>query len=211
MQKGLIGISSFMEFFLSILATMLYIPSVVKAIVHRARKRQAEQQLTLQWHDPNAELRIVVCLLGSHNVPAALKIIEATRGGALSSGLIVYAMDMVELTSKAAASLTYGEGVDAVTVTDERIVHMREQIGTALDVYLENAGDMVTIRRLLAISPLNTMHQDVCNGARDILALLIILPFHKKQKVDGSMDDGEAELREINRKVSRSICLKDMI
>lgn len=181
--------------------TILYIPLVVRMIVRRARKREQSRQLGLQWQDPSGDLRIMVCLQGPHNVPAAINIIELTRGSPDEGMLMVYTMDMVELTGHTAATLALGEGVDAVTVTEETVVEMREEITVALQAYERESGEGLMIRRLLALSSYEDMHEDVCNSAADALAALVVMPFHKRQRVDGGMEDAFPQFRLVNQKV----------
>ncbi|XP_058073725.1 cation/H(+) antiporter 28 [Magnolia sinica] len=203
-KEGNLSLSAFPVRYFSILFTVTYIPLVVKNIIHRARKKAANQVMTLQLHDSMTELRIMVCLHGIHNIPAAINIIEASRGGEPElSPLMIYAMDLVQLTHRTAATLTHGEGLDAVAVTDESVVKMREDITNAIEAYVQQGGEGLTVRRLLAVSLFENMHEDVCNAAADALAMLIILPFHKKQRIDGSLEATHHKFRHVNKRVLR--------
>lgn len=184
-----------------IIFTILYIPLVVRMIVSRARRREESLQLGLQWQDPTGDLRIMVCLQGPHNVPAIINIIELTRGAPNAGMLTVYTMDMVELTGRTAATLTLGDGMDAVTVTDEQVVEMREEITVSLQAYEQESGEGLTIRRLLVLSSYEDMHVDVCNSAADAFVALVVMPFHKRQRVDGGMEDAYPRFRHVNQKV----------
>lgn len=155
----------------------------------------------LQFVGPASELRIVMGLHGVDNIPMAVKFIEAVRPGMGPEDLVVFAVDMVEMTERAAATLVKGEGPDAVTVGDEAIAEMRKEIGEALLAYHQENGDGLKIRRLLAVSSFSDMHKDICSCATDVGAVVIVLPFHKKQKMDGSMDGGHPGFRQVNQKV----------
>nr|DAD29706.1 TPA_asm: hypothetical protein HUJ06_031174 [Nelumbo nucifera] len=201
LEAGAMNTGSFIDMVIVSILTIVYVPLVVAFIVGRARKRSCLQPMTLQWLDPGSELRMLLCLHGPHNVPTAINIMEITRGG--HSGLVVYATDMIELNSRTAATLVQGEDLDAVTVADETIVSMREQISNAIQAYMDASGDGISLHRMLALSTFSNMHQDICNIAQDVSASFIILPFHKSQKVDGRMDEGHANFRNVNRKVLR--------
>ncbi|XP_068642097.1 cation/H(+) antiporter 28-like [Aristolochia californica] len=200
-EVGVLDRTGFLLNVLCVLTTIVYIPWVSVLIVKQQRSKYGKQKLTLQLINPELRLRMIVCAQDPHHVPSMIKIIEATKGEPTWEGLVVHAMDLVELTERAAATLTYGLGTEAVEVSDETIVEMRQQITAAFDAYLAENGDRISLRRLLVISNYSNMHQDVCNAAQDAVSTLIIMPFHKKQRVDGTLDYGNAELRNVNKKV----------
>ncbi|KAK8923720.1 Cation/H(+) antiporter 28 [Platanthera zijinensis] len=183
--------------------TIIPTPLVVAFIVRRARVREYERPMGLQWCNTGGEMRILVGLHGPRDVPLAINVMESMRGQAdgFSSGLLAYMVEMVEMTDKAAASLVHRDGMDAITVTDEEIVEWREQIGSALEVYMEEIGDGVRIRRILAVSSFDDMHEDICRSAQDCMAALVVLPFHRRLRVDGEMDTGHRGYRVVNQKV----------
>ncbi|XP_020590651.1 cation/H(+) antiporter 28 [Phalaenopsis equestris] len=191
------------------IGTIIPTPLVVAFIVRRARARARElgvRPLGLQWCNAGSEVRILIGLHGLQDVGMAVNVMEAMRGKGKEEEeeegrLMVYVMDMVEMTDKAAASLVHGEGMEAVTVRDEEIVEMREQIGSALDAYKEQSGEGVRVRRMLAVSSYDFMHQDICSAAQDCMAAMVVLPFHRRQRIDGSMDAGHLGHRLMNQKV----------
>ncbi|XP_077213974.1 cation/hydrogen exchanger 28 [Tasmannia lanceolata] len=201
LQNETITEHTFLVILLHILLSVVNTPLVVAMIVRRAKNRALDGEMALQWHNPSKDLRIVVCLYGPHNLPTAINLIEATRGGTHSAPLTVYAMDMIELTGS--STLTYREGIEGVTVNDEAITGMRDQMTSVLEEYVQESGEGVTIRRLLALSSYENMHADVFNGARDVMAVFIILPFHRRLMVDGTMEDHSA-LRDVNKRVLQS-------
>ncbi|KAG8375651.1 hypothetical protein BUALT_Bualt10G0122400 [Buddleja alternifolia] len=182
--------------------TIFYTPLVVANIIKRARKRSPTQRMALQWLNPSNELRILLCLHGPENVSSAINFMGISRGPA-DPGIIVYLTDMIELTDKIAATLTHSEGVDNVGVTDPMVVEMREEISNGVDKYLNEDGDGISVKRMLALSTLNSMHQDVCILAEDLMVSLIILPFHKQQEDGGRLNMGHSGFRHVNRKILR--------
>lgn len=180
--------------------TIIYAPLVVANIIQRARKHAPTQRMALQWLDPSDELRILLCLHGSQNVSSAINFMAISRGPS-DPGILVYLTDMVELTDKIAATLAHPEGVDAVTVTDPAVVQMREQITNTVNSYLNDDGNGITVRRMLALSTLSSLHQDICILAEDVMVSLIVLPFHKQQEPGGRLNLGHSGFRHVNRKV----------
>lgn len=184
---------------LVIFFTVVHAPSVIANIIKRARKRSPMHRMALQWLDPSSELRMLLCLRGPQDVSSIINFMEISRGTA-DPGIMVYVTDMIELTDQIAATLVHGE-MDNITVTDKAVTEMRDQITSAVQSFVEDNGDGITLRRMLALSPLSIMPRDICNLAEDLLISLIILPFHKCQRADGTFDAGHPGFRFVNRKV----------
>lgn len=201
MQINLTSISTSITMVFATFLTIIYAPLVVANIIQRARKRSPTQRMALQWLSPSTELRILLCLHGTQHISSAVNFIGISRGPS-DPGIMVFVTDMVELTDKIAASLAHTQGVDTVTVTDPTVVEMREQITNGINGYLNDDGDGITLRRMLALSTLNSMHQDVCILAEDLMVSLIILPFHKQQVEGGRLNMGHPGFRHVNRKVN---------
>ncbi|WCJ18506.1 cation/hydrogen exchanger 28 [Euphorbia peplus] len=183
--------------------TVVFAPSIVMRIIQRARKLAPTHRRTLQWLDPSTELRILLCVHGRHNVPATINFMEISRGTG-DPGILVHVTDMVELTEQIAATLVQSDGIDTVTVTDKEVTEMRDQITHEIEAYVDNNRDGITVRRMLALSSFNGMAQDICLLAEDLMVSLIVLPFHKKQLPDGTLDGGHPGFRYVNRKMLRS-------
>ncbi|XP_022991854.1 cation/H(+) antiporter 28-like [Cucurbita maxima] len=199
---GKISTSTSLAMVFVIFFTVVHAPKVVAHIIKRARKRTPTHRMALELLDPSSELKILLCIHGPHNTGAAINIMEISRGTA-NPGVVVYVTDMIELTDEIAATLVQGEGVDTVTVTHTGVTQMRDQVTTAFQRYVDENGDGITLRRMLALSAFNCMAQDICILAEDLLGALIILPFHKHQRGDGSLSEGQAGFRYVNRKVIR--------
>ncbi|PKA61347.1 Cation/H(+) antiporter 28 [Apostasia shenzhenica] len=204
MNNDIIDRNSMMVMMLVIIGTVVPTPLVVAFIVRRARARGQGSLMGLQWHDPSRELRVLVGLHGVEDVPIAVNVMETMRaaeGSGDGGGLVTYVVDMVEMTDKAMASLVHGEGMEAVTVTDEGIMAVREQVRSALEAYKAESGDGVRVRCLLAVAAFDDMHEDICSSAQDCMVLLVVLPFHRRNRVDGAMDIGHLGYRMVNERV----------
>ncbi|XP_069153138.1 cation/H(+) antiporter 28 [Solanum lycopersicum] len=184
--------------------TIIYTPVVVAKIIERARRRSPTQKMALQCVNPVNELRILLCIHSPQDVNSAINFMEISRGP-VNPGIMVFLTDMIDLTDQIAATLiTQGEGIDAITVTDPTVVEMREKITQDVNGYLNDNCQGVSLRRMMALSTINNMHQDISILAEDLMAHLIILPFHKNQEEDGRLQVGHTGFRHINRKVLRN-------
>jgi hypothetical protein len=199
MQAGGISTSTGTGMVIAAFFTVVHAPLVVAHIIKRARKRAPTHRMALQLLDPSNELRLLLCVHGPQDVPTAINFMEISRGTA-EPGIVIYLTDMIELTDQIAATLVHDD-VNTVSVTDKSVTEMREQVTTAAQAYVDQNSDGVTLRRLLALSTFNVMPQDLCILAEDLMVALIILPFHKRQRADGTLDAGHSGFRYVNRKV----------
>ncbi|XP_031273731.1 cation/H(+) antiporter 28 [Pistacia vera] len=190
-----------------IFLSVVHTPFVVGHIIKRARKRAPTRRMALQWLDPSQQLRILLCLHGPQNLASTINFIEISRGPA-DPGIMVYVTDMIELTDQIAATLVQQEGlsesVDTVTVTDKAVMEMREEITNGVQSYVDENGEGITLKRMLALSTFSGMSQDISILAEDLMVSLIILPFHIRQREDGTLDGGHPGFRYVNRKLLKN-------
>ncbi|KAK1263638.1 Cation/H(+) antiporter 28 [Acorus gramineus] len=211
-QNKMISVNTYTVVVVFVMGTIVAVRVAVAIIVRRVRRQSATGRLmALQWTEPYDELRVVFCLHGPHNVPAAVHVIESLRGSgagddAAAPAPLVYAMDLIKLNERVAATMITAEedGEEAVTVADEEVAELREQIGMGIAAYERECEGEVRVRRTIAVSELESMHEDVCNAAEELAATLIVLPFHKRIRVDGGMDaSADAGFQMVNQKVLR--------
>ncbi|KAK4769279.1 hypothetical protein SAY86_027429 [Trapa natans] len=200
-QTGKTTTSTSLVIILVIFFTTLHAPFVVSNIIERARKRSPTHRMALEWLDPMNELRMLLCVRGPHNVASAINFMEISRGTA-DPGIVVYVTDMIEMTDQIAATLVHKD-TDNAKVTDRGVTDMRDQITSAVQAYANENGDGITLRRMLALSTFSLMPRDISNMAEDLLISLIVLPFHKIRRDDGTFDGGHPGFRFVNRKVLR--------
>ncbi|KAL4310550.1 hypothetical protein GQ457_01G052300 [Hibiscus cannabinus] len=206
LRKGAIDITTCTSIVIVIFLSVVHTPVVVKHIIERARKRVPIQRMALQWLDPSSELRMLLCLQGPHNLDSAINLMEISRGRP-EPGIFVHVADMIEFTEQIASVMAPGEGVDNITITDRSITEMRDQITRAFQTYIDGkggSGGAIKLSRVLALSTFNTMPQDLCVLAEDLMVSLILLPFHKRLNVDGTLDEGHPGFRYVNRKLLRN-------
>ncbi|KAF3323241.1 hypothetical protein FCM35_KLT11972 [Carex littledalei] len=165
----IINDTTFLALLCMIVITSAITPLVGYGIAAWARRKARSQLMGLQFHKSGTELRIMMGLQGPQNLPIALTLVEAIRWTKESGNLTLYAIDMIELTERAAATLVKGEGSEAVEVTDEEVMDMRNQIGEALEAFQQESNDGIKVRRLLAISSFEYMDRDICICAEDVL------------------------------------------
>ncbi|PPD91552.1 hypothetical protein GOBAR_DD11490 [Gossypium barbadense] len=204
LRQGKIDVTTCISMVILIFLSVIHTPFVVKHIIERARKRVPVQRMTLRWLDPSSELRILLCLHGTHNLESGISLMEISRGKP-APGLFVHVTDMIELTEKIASTLVPGEGVDNMTITDNSVTEMRDEITRAFQTHInENVDGGIMLSRMLVLSTFNSMPHDISVLAEDLMVSLILLPFHKRVKADGTLDEGHPGFRHVNRKLLRN-------
>ncbi|MCL7030453.1 hypothetical protein MKW94_025352 [Papaver nudicaule] len=213
-KNEVMGDGSFLVFLLHAILSIAVIPYIMRLVIQRATMEPTHPLMALQWLDSNSELRMLVGIHGHLNVPTTINLMEISRGNG-SPCISVYVTDMIEMNEKHSAVYipdnqeddhpTASPTADAsnVTMADESVVNMRDQITNMILTYVQKSGGSVDVHRLLAIATFSNMHQDICNLAQAVQASLIILPYHRNQRKDGKMGNIHHGFRYVNRKVFR--------
>ncbi|KAH9617980.1 hypothetical protein KSS87_011359 [Heliosperma pusillum] len=155
---------------------------------------------TIQRKDPNSQLRIMACFHSGRNIPTMINLIEASRGTEKKQGLSVYAMHLMELSERSSAiRMVHKARMNGMPFWNKAMQSDSNQVVVAFEAYGQLSR--VQIRPMTAISHFSDMHEDICASAESKRAALIVLPFHKHQKLDGSLETTRHEFRVINKKV----------
>nr|CAD1840104.1 unnamed protein product [Ananas comosus var. bracteatus] len=149
-----------------------------------------------------AELRVLACFHGSRNIPAIINLVESSRG-TRRRGLTVYAMHLMELSERSSAiSMVHKARRNGLPFWNKR---RSDEGGDQLVVAFQAYGQLsnVSVRPMTAISDLHTIHEDVVTSAQQKRAALIVLPFHKLQRLDGAMETLGGGYQHVNQRVLR--------
>lgn len=185
---------------MALFTTFITTPIVV-TIYKPARMAESEyKHKTILRKDSKAQLRLLICFHSTRNIPSLINLMEASRGTANKQGLRVYAMHMMELSERSSAiRMAHKARKNGMPFWRKKQESDPNQIVIAFETF-EHLSH-VSVRPATAISSMATMHVDVCNGAAKKKAAMIILPFHKQQRLDGRFEAGRADLRQVNRRV----------
>ncbi|XP_042437145.1 cation/H(+) antiporter 15-like [Zingiber officinale] len=191
------------EAFAVIVMTSLVLTSLVTPAVrylHRpVRRRLGYKRRTLQRSSADAELRVLACVHNTRNVPSILSLLRLSSP-TKRSPIFVYALHLIELTGRASSLLivhnaaTSGGSRKHAAAANE---HPSDHISHAFQSY-EQQATSISVQTLTIISPYATMHEDVCGLAEEKHVVLILLPFHKQQTVDGGMEPIDPSIKALN-------------
>ncbi|XP_043709157.1 cation/H(+) antiporter 1 [Telopea speciosissima] len=182
-----------------VINTLLVGPTLA-FLVRRERRATTFKHVGLEWQKPYSELRILACVHGPRHVSTMAWIIAASIGP--NNAITPYLMHLVELTGRNKAYVLYHTRDESDAGNDDHYGgNDAVEISHNIDTFTAEMG--ITVHLVTAVSPYDTMHEDVCLGAEDLHASIILLPFHKYQQVDGKMEIDKEGIRTTNQKVLR--------
>lgn len=186
---------------MAIFTTFITTPLVT--LVYKPAKRMSKANYkyrTTERKDTNTQLRILTCFHSTSNIPTMINFIEASRGTEKKEGLCVYALHLMELSERPSAILMVHKArKNGLPFWNKGRQSDCNQVVVAFEAFQQLSH--VFIRPMTSISPMSNMHEDICMSAERKRAAMIILPFHKHQRLDGSLETTRTEFRWVNRRV----------
>ncbi|KAL5832827.1 hypothetical protein ACOSQ3_016501 [Xanthoceras sorbifolium] len=187
------------------LFAVLFMTALVGPIFSIANKTSKRvgiyKQRTIQRTNHDSEIRILACIHSIRNISSIIKILEVSNA-TKRSPISVFAVHLVELTGSASAMLIVHDSYRTNTSNHppSREKAESDQIIGAFVEY-ESRNPAVSVHPLSAVSPYNTMHEDICNLAEDNHVAMILVPFHKEATADGGLQGENRNVKEVNQKL----------
>jgi len=175
---------------------------LVMAVYKPARKGGIAdyKHRTIGRKNANSQLRILACFHGARNIPSMINLIEASRGIQKRDDLCVYAMHLKEFSERSSSILMVHKARRNGLPFWNKASHSHSNhVIVAFEAYRQLS--QVSIRPMTAISSMNNIHEDICATAERKEAAVIILPFHKHQSLDGSLNITRNDFRWVNKRV----------
>ncbi|XP_073007773.1 cation/H(+) antiporter 19-like [Typha latifolia] len=202
-DRKVLNDESFAILVLMALFTTFITTPIVTGIYKPARRAAPYKHRSISCSAESAsELRVLACFHGSRNIPTMINLVESSRG-TRRRGIVVYAMHLMELSERSSAiSMVHKARRNGLPFwNNKRHQSEEDQIVVAFQAYQQLSH--VTIRSMTAISDLHTIHEDVVTSAQQKRVALILLPFHKLQRIDGSMESLGHDYQHVNQRVLR--------
>jgi len=186
---------------ISIVLNTIISGPVVAFLMRREERLFGNMRTALEIQDPDEELRLLACVYGPRQAPAILGLISALSGSQ-TAPTTPYLMHLIELLKKRRTKLSYHE-LEQDELSDEEDYGGNDVVGIHEAVDAFTAETKIFMHAGKAVSSFATLYEDVSIIAEDLRVSIILLPFHKHQRIDGKMDSGKEGIRTTNQKVLR--------
>ncbi|KAK7388331.1 hypothetical protein VNO78_23145 [Psophocarpus tetragonolobus] len=198
-DRKVLNDQSFAICVLMALFTTFITTPIVMAVYKPARRGAPYKHRTIQRRDPDTELRMLACFHSTRNIPTLINLIESSRGIRKRGKLCIYAMHLMELSERSSAiTMAHKARRNGMPFWNKK-QEDKDHMIIAFQAYEKLSS--VNVRSMTAISSLDDIHEDICTSAHQKRAAMIVLPFHKHQRVDGSMESLGHSLHAINQLV----------
>ncbi|KAF8039223.1 hypothetical protein BT93_B1701 [Corymbia citriodora subsp. variegata] len=200
-DRKVLNDQTFAVLVLMALFTTFITTPIVMAVYKPARRGVAYKHRTIRRKDLDTELRLLVCFHSTRNIPSMINLIESSRGIRKRGHLSVYAMHLMELSERSSAiSMVHKARRNGLPFWN-KVRDDQDQMVIPFEAYQQLSS--VTVRPMTAISPLGTIHEDICTSAHQKRSAMILLPFHKHQRLDGVMESLGHSFQLVNQRVLR--------
>ncbi|KAI3434251.1 Na_H_Exchanger domain-containing protein, partial [Psidium guajava] len=183
-----------------LVVTMVIVTTLVRPIIAHLHDPSSRYMIngrrTLPQSKEGVKVQILVCLHDENNVPTVMSLLEASNPTP-HSPISVFVLHLEELKGRCAAVLVphHHLGRDASRADGS------DHVVNAFANYEQRNHGSAVVQHFTAISPYETMHDDVCALALDKRTHLIIMPFHKTWAIDGSVGHTKHAFRNVNMNV----------
>ncbi|XVF52540.1 hypothetical protein PTKIN_Ptkin05aG0026600 [Pterospermum kingtungense] len=187
-------IFAFLSVFIVLVASI--VPIIVKKLYDPSRKYIGYRKMSIMNSKLNEELRLIGCIHVPSNVNSIINILNAscpTR----QSPIALDVLHLVKLRGQA-TPLFITHQKHNKTISDKSY---SENVVLAFNQFEGDNWEAVTVNAFTAVSPPNLMYEDICNLAMDRLTSFIILPFHRRWYLDGSIESEDQTIRSLNSSI----------
>ncbi|KAF3580656.1 hypothetical protein DY000_02032789 [Brassica cretica] len=183
-EKKVLNDETFAILVLMALFTTFITTPTVMAIYKPARSTHRKlKDLSASEDSTKEELRILACLHGPANVSSLISVIESIRTTKMLQ-LKLFVMHLMELTERSSSIIMVQKARKNGLPFVQRYRHGECHSNVIGGFQAYRQLGRVAVRPITAVSPLPTMHEDICHMAETKRVTMIILPFHKRWNVD---------------------------
>ncbi|OMO85437.1 Cation/H+ exchanger [Corchorus capsularis] len=168
---------------------------IVRYFGDSSRRYKFYHGRTVTHSSPNSELRILVCIHDEEHVPSAINLLGALNPSK-QSPIGVYMLHQIELTGSNAIPLLIPH-----KLTKKLSSRDSGHVINAFKNFAKDYEGLVSVFPFIALSPPQTMHNDVCSVALEKGTSLIVIPYYKRYHVNGETQSTRKALRIANQNV----------
>ncbi|KAK8700027.1 hypothetical protein V6N13_018432 [Hibiscus sabdariffa] len=192
-DKQVISDALFCYLTIMIVSVASIVPILVKRLYDPSRKYLCSQKRTILNSKLNQELRMLGCVHVPGHVNSIVNLMHAlcpTKESSISLDVL----HLVKLSGRA-TPLFIAHHKQIKTISEKSY---SENVIIAFNEFQRNNWEAVSVNVFTAVSPPNLMYEDTCNLAMNRLTSFIILPFHRRWSIDGSIESEDQTIRSLN-------------
>lgn len=194
-----------MVFLVTVAMSTLMVGPVVAAVARREKKQRKLKPSGIEHQSAETELVFLACVHSPRDAPSVLNLIEISTGPDRAP-VTVYMMQLVELQKKTKTDLLYHQQEDDGQYSDDEDYGGRNharRINVTVDAFMVDTG--IRVWQLKIVSLLDGMDVRTCRMAKDVRASIVIVPFHRFQRVDGKMVGGRDWIKDVNQQIPANV------
>ena len=189
----------FSIFFMSVVVAPIINAMYKPRVVYEQNKLRTIENLK-----SDSEIRVVACVHNARHATGMINILEACNGTNVTP-LHVFSLQLVELKGRGTVLLVaqvdqQKTGPQNLDQSSETNIYSSNNITNVFEEYASSNGNTV-VENLVAMSSYSTIHKDIYNLALEKQASLVLLPFHKQNTPEGTLEVTEVALKDINQNV----------
>ncbi|KAK7379418.1 hypothetical protein VNO80_04878 [Phaseolus coccineus] len=196
LQSEILTEDEFSLLVLSIIVANVVLVPIVKFMHDPSKSYDNLRRCTIQHTTRDSELRIMVCIDNNENLPTILSLLEASYASREST-IMVTTLVLVELQGRARPILVDNQSLESA----HHVLDESNRIDNAMRQYAQQSGEHVSIQSFTSISSFETMHDDVCRISLECGANILIMPFHRRWGIDGTVEVAHRSIQTMNIKV----------
>ncbi|XP_007020975.2 PREDICTED: cation/H(+) antiporter 4 [Theobroma cacao] len=182
---------AFMSIIIILLASI--VPILVKRLYDPSRKYIGYQKRSIMHSKLKEELRMIGCIHVPGNVNSIINILNASCPNR-ENPIALDVLHLVKLSGRA-TPLFIAHQKHRKTQSNKSY---SENVVLAFNQFERDNWEAVSVNVFTAVSPPNLMYEDICNLALDKLTSFILLPFHRRWYIDGSIESEDQAIRSLN-------------
>ncbi|KAL5793431.1 hypothetical protein ACOSP7_002025 [Xanthoceras sorbifolium] len=169
---------------------------IIKTLYDPSRRYLVCKKRTVMNLRPDTELRALVCIHDQESVPVAINLLDALNP-TKQSPITIYMIHLVELAGRANPLLIHHK----LTKCSSSTASASDRIVKAFRYFEQSSHGLVSVSPYTAISPIKTMHDDLCSIALHRKTSLVIVPFYKRFRADGRVESAKQAIKITNQNV----------
>ncbi|KAM7275547.1 hypothetical protein ACFE04_017413 [Oxalis oulophora] len=178
-----------------IMGIVVLVPILVRILYDPKRKYAGYQKRSIMNSILNSELSIVACIDVPNNVNAIINLVDVASPSK-DSPISINVLHLMKFNAQS-SPIFITHQLDELAISSNQNSYSGNII-LSFKQFEQNNYDVVSLNVFTVISPDDTMDEDICTLALDKHASFIILPFHRRWYINGSIESDDHTIMALN-------------